>query len=104
MLEESIKIMKKYNISDSYLINMNARELRNIMDQASDYEAVLIKHRRRTIKNRNYAFTSRNKRVAELIELNTREQLLKHEIRKMLCEIETLEKDIHHLSTIVSQK
>lgn len=83
-------------VSDNDLVNMRTKELNDYLKNVTKAEAKQIKIRRRLLKNRGYAQSTRAKRVETKEQLETRKaQLVK--------EIEQLKRNENNLLSDLSQ-
>lgn len=86
------------NINDDQLISLSVRELNRQLKSSkiSKYQMQQMKQRRRTLKNRGYAASCRNKRCQKKGEL----EIIK---RDELRQIECLENEISRYKDLIAQ-
>merc|ERR1719420_1116615 len=86
-------------ISDPDLINIDIKELNKMLKERgiSKDLATRLKQRRRTLKNRNYASSCREKKDEEILTLEKEKGTEVEEITRMEEENEMIQKDIEQM-------
>ena len=77
---ESVGPREAKQISDEEIRNLRVKELNNLLRNIPSEEAVKIRRRRRNLKNRGYALTSRLKKQREHEDLINENTLLKKQL------------------------
>jgi hypothetical protein len=72
-----------YNISDQDLMALSVRELNRQLRGLPNDEVLKLKQRRRTLKNRGYAASCREKRMTLKEELEMERAILKEEVDRL---------------------
>lgn len=80
-------------ISDDELVSLSVKDLNTRLRGKSDHEIALIKQRRRTLKNRGYAQSSRNKRVSQRMDLEKDKESLREELDRIARENDRLKRE-----------
>ena len=81
-------------ISDEQLVSLSVRELNRQLKQSglSRADIVRMKQRRRTLKNRGYAASCRNKRLEQKGDLEGEKDKITHDI----CQLDQANKKLSH--------
>lgn len=80
-------------ISDYELVGLSVKDLNARLRGMSDHDVALIKQRRRTLKNRGYAQSSRNKRVTQRLDLEKDKEILREELDRIARENDRLKRE-----------
>lgn len=96
----SSQIQEDSSISDKQLTSLTVRELNRHLKSSrfSKYQVQQMKQRRRTLKNRGYAASCRNKRFQRKgeLEIQKREELKEIEaLNKEICKYKDLNSQLH---------
>ncbi|XP_041134419.1 transcription factor MafK-like [Polyodon spathula] len=84
-------------LSDDELVSMTVRELNQHLRGLTKEDAVWLKQRRRTLKNRGYAASCRIKRVTQKEELEQQKTELQHEVDKLARENASIKLELEAL-------
>ncbi|XP_067115702.1 v-maf avian musculoaponeurotic fibrosarcoma oncogene homolog Gb [Osmerus mordax] len=84
-------------LTDDELVSMTVRELNQHLRGLTKEEILLLKQRRRTLKNRGYAASCRVKRVTQKEELEKQKSLLQQEVDKLASENAGMRAELHAL-------
>jgi len=76
-------LTKQLSISDDELLKLSTRDLNHRIRLMPDDEKRKLKNRRRTLKNRGYAQTCRTRRVGQRTELESTNDQLTAEVRRL---------------------
>ncbi|XP_064479995.1 transcription factor MafG-like [Ornithodoros turicata] len=92
-------ISNKIRITDEELVHMSVRELNRQLKASglTKVEMVKMKQRRRTLKNRGYAASCRNKRMEQKDDLEGERSIVVQEITRLKHENRALENQIDDL-------
>lgn len=92
-------ISNKIRITDEELVRMSVRELNRQLKASglTKMEMVKMKQRRRTLKNRGYAASCRNKRLEQKDDLEGERSVVVQEITRLKQENRALENQIDDL-------
>ena len=80
-------------LSDDELVNLSVKDLNTRLRGRTDEEIAMIKQRRRTLKNRGYAQSSRNKRVTQRMDLEKDKESLREELERIARENDRLKRE-----------
>ncbi|GBN41947.1 Transcription factor MafK [Araneus ventricosus] len=83
-------------ISDDELVSLTVRDLNRLLKNSglSRAEIQRMKQRRRTLKNRGYAASCRNKRLEQKDELHYDREIIRQDIRSLKMDNKALEQEI----------
>ncbi|KAJ8391869.1 hypothetical protein AAFF_G00084850 [Aldrovandia affinis] len=84
-------------LSDDELVAMSVRELNTHLRGLTKEDAVRLKQRRRTLKNRGYAASCRIKRVTQKEELERQKMELQREVDKLARENASMKMELDAL-------
>lgn len=92
-------ISSKISITDEELVHMTVRELNRQLKASglTKIEMVKMKQRRRTLKNRGYAASCRNKRLEQRDDLEGERSIVVQEISRLRHENKALESQVDDL-------
>ncbi len=88
-----------YNITDKELVSLTVRELNRILRGLPKDEMVQLKQRRRTLKNRGYAASCREKRMTQKEELEMERSILRDEVDKLQRENYEIRRELDGMRT-----
>lgn len=80
-------------LSDDELVTLSVKDLNLRLRGLTDQEIAAIKQRRRTLKNRGYAQSSRNKRVSQRLDLEKDKESLREELDRIARENDRLKRE-----------
>ena len=80
-------------LTEEELAEMPVKDLNSLLRGLPDTEVMKLKQRRRTIKNRGYAQTSRTKRTTQKAILEDEKSVLENQLDKLASENESLRKE-----------
>ena len=80
-------------LSDDELVGLSVKDLNTRLRGMSDHDVAIIKQRRRTLKNRGYAQSSRNKRVSQRMDLEKDKETLREELDRIARENDRLKRE-----------
>ena len=80
-------------LSDDELVSLSVKDLNTRLRGMTDHDVALIKQRRRTLKNRGYAQSSRNKRVTQRLDLEKDKESLREELDRIARENDRLKRE-----------
>ena len=80
-------------LSDDELVSLSVKDLNTRLRGMSDHDVAMIKQRRRTLKNRGYAQSSRNKRVTQRQGLEKDKETLREELDRIARENDRLKRE-----------
>lgn len=83
-------------ISDDDLIGLSVKDLNKLLKGKNKEQVLILKQRRRTLKNRGYAANCREKRL-------TQKDILENEKRALEEEIDGLQKGTQHMQKEVGE-
>lgn len=83
-------------IGDEELIGLSVKDLNKLLKGKNKEQVLILKQRRRTLKNRGYAANCREKRLSQ-------KDILENEKRALEEEIEQLQKDSTHMQKEVGE-
>lgn len=87
------------SLSDEELINLSVRELNRVLRGLTRDEITKLKQRRRTLKNRGYAASCREKRLTQKEELEMERAILRDEVDRLRQENDDVRKELDLLRT-----
>ena len=85
------------SISDDELISFSVRELNRQLRGLSRDDVAKLKQRRRTLKNRGYAASCREKRLTQKEQLEIEREVLQKEVDSLRSENEGVRKELAQL-------
>ncbi|KAJ8345984.1 hypothetical protein SKAU_G00301770 [Synaphobranchus kaupii] len=85
------------SLTDDELVTMSVRELNQHLRGLTKEEILLLKQRRRTLKNRGYAASCRVKRVTQKEELEKQKAELQQEVEKLATENASMKAELDAL-------
>merc|ERR1711935_1178879 len=99
ILSNPINTRNDIGISDQELVAMSTKEINKLLKKSGipKERQKELKEERRTLKNRGYAAVCRVKREDEEKTLEKKNNLLKHNIKSKLCEIEEAKRETEQL-------
>jgi transcription factor MAFF/G/K len=80
-------------LSDDELVSLSVKDLNTRLRGRNDHDVAMIKQRRRTLKNRGYAQSSRNKRVTQRQDLEKDKESLREELERIGRENDRLKRE-----------
>ncbi|KAK2143415.1 hypothetical protein LSH36_843g00050 [Paralvinella palmiformis] len=86
-----------YNISDDELMALSVRELNRQLRGLPHDEIVKLKQRRRTLKNRGYAASCREKRTTLKEELEMERAILREEVNRLQRENDEVRRELDEM-------
>ena len=86
LLLQDAQAASEMMISDDDLIGLSVKDLNKLLKGKNKEQVLILKQRRRTLKNRGYAANCREKRL-------TQKDILENEKRALEEEIDTLQKE-----------
>lgn len=86
-----------YNVTDDELVSFSVRELNRVLRGLPKDEMVRLKQRRRTLKNRGYAASCREKRLTQKEELELERAMLKQEVDQLQRENSRVKQELEEL-------
>ena len=92
-VESSENDLQDISISDDELMNLSAKDLNNKLRGLGEDVVAVLKQRRRTLKNRGYAQSSRNKRVNQRLDLEKDKETLREELDRVAKENDRLKRE-----------
>ncbi|XP_075557638.1 transcription factor MafK-like [Dermacentor variabilis] len=94
-----LAISSKITMSDEELVHLSVRDLNRQLKASglTRSEIVKMKQRRRTLKNRGYAASCRNKRLEQKDDLEGERAVVNQEITRLQEENKTLEGEVDNL-------
>ncbi|XP_013412525.1 transcription factor MafK isoform X2 [Lingula anatina] len=84
-------------ISDDELVTLTVRELNRQLKSLPKDEVTKLKQRRRTLKNRGYAASCREKRMSQKDELELERQTLAQQVERLKEENAKVHKELENL-------
>ena len=84
----------KTTLTDNELVSLSVRDLNRLVRNLSKDEIVKLKQRRRTLKNRGYAASCREKRLTQREELEIERGMLKHQVERLQQENEYVRQEL----------
>jgi len=99
ILSNPINTRNDIGISDQELVTMSTKEINKLLKKSGipKERQKELKEERRTLKNRGYAAVCRVKREDEEKTLEKKNDLLRHNIKSKLCEIEEAKRETEQL-------
>ena len=82
------------HIPDEELVSLSVRELNRELRNLSKAEVSTLKQRRRTLKNRGYAASCREKRTSQKEELEAERNVLKNEVDLLVRENSSVRQEL----------
>lgn len=80
-------------LSNDELVSLSVKDLNSRLRGLNDDEVTVVKQRRRTLKNRGYAQSSRNKRVNQRMDLEKDKETLREELDRIARENDKLKRE-----------
>jgi transcription factor MAFF/G/K len=89
--------LKASSLSDDQLTGLSVRELNRLLRGMTRDEIAKLKQRRRTLKNRGYAASCREKRITQKEELEMERSILRDEVERLRQENDDVRKELDSL-------
>ena len=89
------KASKSSQLSDGELVSLSVRDLNQLVRGMNKDEVAKLKQRRRTLKNRGYAASCREKRLTQREELELERGLLKQQVDNLKQENAFVREELH---------
>lgn len=86
------------DISDDELIGLSVKDLNKLLKGRNKEEVLILKQRRRTLKNRGYAANCREKRLSQKDILENEKKELESEIEVLQTETMQMQKDVGEMN------